>query len=163
MHRNPRLGWFIVVSIALAMMSGGRAGVLAQEATPPPHGIELAPGVTAEEMPPLPDQPTFYRLRLAPGSSFTGDDTDPTISLVYVEAGIVRLTFGAPTGVSRAAATPTPIEPVAAGTEFVVHPGDYFIAPGHATVEVHNDGPEPASLLVAALLPTSAAAGTPVR
>jgi quercetin dioxygenase-like cupin family protein len=51
---------------------------------------------------------------------------------------------------------------VAAGTEFIVGPGESFIWPPNVAGELRNDGPEPAVQLLAFLFPTEEEAATPM-
>jgi quercetin dioxygenase-like cupin family protein len=132
----------------------------AQEGTPPPGGFEIAPGVTAEELAPGPagsDQPALYRLTFAPGVTFSADAT-PEISLGYLESGELTFTVDAPVTVTRAGATDAPGESVAANTEFTVQAGDYFVFPPQSSGEVRNDGQDPASLMIASIIPAGGGA-----
>jgi hypothetical protein len=63
--------------------------------------MEIAPGVTAEEVPTEPGNPPVFRIHLDPGAAAAFDDTDPWLSLVYVEEGTVTFTIAAPVCVTR--------------------------------------------------------------
>ena len=139
----------------------------AQDATPPARTLEIAPGVTAEEVPAEPGSPPLFRIHLDPGAAVAFDDTDPSLSLVYVEDGTVTFTIAAPVSVTRAGAEDQAAEPIVAAVEFTAGPGDYFIAPANTAAELRNDGTDPATILVASMIPrgagmgTSSASGTP--
>jgi len=111
------------------------AGVSAQDATPAPLGFELAPGVTAEDVPPPEGSPALFRVQIAAGTNWAASDgTDPSIALVYGETGTVTIRVEAPVTIYRVGATGQPGDAVAAGTEFDVHPGDYLAAPPSVAV-----------------------------
>ena len=131
----------------------------AQEATPPAGTTEeIGPGVTFTLLPASQDPPTLYRLGIAPGAALPFA-SDPSISLVYVESGVVTLTMNAP--VSDTRATP------AAGDSdntLRVEQGDYFVLPPQVAGEIRNEGAEPAAIVIAAITPgllPPAAMGTP--
>ena len=162
MRRMPVLVSVVAV-VLLALAAAGRVGpaAVAQEGTPPAGGFEIAPGVTAEALAFAPGQeaPSLYRLTFAPGVTYRVDPA-PDISLVYVEAGALTATLDAPVTITRAEATDAPGEAVAAGTEFTLAAGDYAAFPPLVGGEVRNDGQEPASVVVAAIVPSAMA--TPV-
>lgn len=128
----------------------------AQEATPPPAGFEIAPGVTAEILPTSEDPPSLYRLHFAPGVTYPFSD-DPSVSVVYVESGAIALRLDAPVTVGQVGATDAPGENIAADTEFTVLAGDYFLLPPLVSGEVRNDGDEIATVAVAGFIPDAIA------
>ena len=142
-----------VVVVAWAML--GWASIShAQEATPPPTGFEIAPGVTAEALAFVPGQeaPSLYQLTFAPGTIYAFEPS-PEISLVYVVAGAVTMTLDAPVTVTRATNPGEVGEVVGAGTAFPFNLGDYTVLPAMVDGEVRNDGSEPATVLVSAIIP----------
>ncbi len=148
----------------LAWAGGGSSGTVAQEGSPPAGGFEIAPGVTAEALAFVEGQetPALYRLTFAPGVSYTIAPA-PELSLVYGEAGALAFTLDAPVTITRAGAAASPGEAVAAGTEFTLGAGDYTVFPLLVGGEARNDGQEPASFVVASIIPPAAAtpAATP--
>ena len=166
MRRSP-----VLISVAAVVLLGvvvaGRVGPLAgaQEGTPPAGAFEIAPGVTAEGLAFAVGQeaPSLYRLTFAPGVTYAVQPA-PDISLAYGESGALVFGLDVPVTVTRAGATAAPGEPVAAGTEFTLQPGDYFVVPPLAAGEIRNEGDEPASVVVASIIPGGRAtpeAGTP--
>ncbi|MDP9359343.1 MAG: hypothetical protein M3R02_29470 [Chloroflexota bacterium] len=165
MRRTPVL--LSVVAVVLLGLVAAGIGPLAraQEGTPPPGGFEIAPGVVAEGLAFAAGQetPALYRLTFAPGVVYPIAPA-PEISLVYSEAGMLTLTLDAPVTITRAGATGSPGEAVAAGTGFMMHTGDYAVFPSLVGGEARNDGPEAATVLVASIIPPGMAtpvAGTP--
>jgi hypothetical protein len=150
----------VLLALAGALSIRRGPGALAQDSTQQPGVMQVAPGVMAEEIPSQPGRPTVYRLRLAPGASFTADKSESAVSLIYIESGSITATFGGPIGVNRGASPSQPAEQIAAGVAFTANAGDFFIAPPHTAVEVHTNGSAPASILVAAVIPPIM--GTPV-
>ncbi len=155
------------VVILLGLLVAGRVGsmAVAQDATPPPGGFEIAPGVTAEGLAFAMGQeaPSLYRLTFAPGVIYRVEPA-PDISLAYLETGALTLTLDAPVTITRAGSSDAPGEAVTASTEFTVEAGDYFVLPPLASGEVRNDGEVAASVMVAAIVPAgmgTLAAGTP--
>jgi hypothetical protein len=147
--------------VVLALIASRTGGVGAQVATPGPLGFEIAPGVTAEDIAPPEGSPALFRLQIAAGVTFAASDgSEPSIVLIYGESGTLTVHVEAPMTVNRSGATGQPAEDIAAGTEFTVGPGDYFVAPPNVAAEIRNDGTAPATLLVASLLPPPAN-GTP--
>ena len=147
-----RLVTAVVVAWALL---GGASLTYAQEATPPPQGFEIAPGVTAEALAFVPGQeaPSLYQLTFAPGAIYAFEPS-PEISLVYVVAGAVNITLDAPVTVTRATNPGRGRRAaVGAGTAFPFDLGDYTVLPAMVDGEVRNDGSEPATLLVSAIVP----------
>ena len=161
MRRTPVL--LSVAAVALLGLAGARVGPVggAQEATPPAGGFEIAPGVTAEGLAFAAGQeaPSLYRLTFAPGVTYSFVPA-PEIALVYGEVGSLTVTLDAPVTVTRAGATDTPGETVAAGTEFALGAGDYVVFPLLVGGEVRNDGQEAASVVVAAIVPSGMATPT---
>jgi hypothetical protein len=90
------------------------------------------------------------------------DPTDPSLGLVYVEAGSVTVQLNAPLQITRAAmvamlATPNAAipgpEPVAANATVMIHAGDSVVGPPNVGGEVRNTGSSPAVLLLAGIAP----------
>jgi hypothetical protein len=146
-----RLATTVVVAWALL---GGASLTHAQEATPPPQAFEIAPGVTAEALAFVPGQeaPSLYQLTFAPGAIYAFEPS-PEISLVYVVAGAVNITLDAPVTVTRATNPGEVGEVVGADTAFSFNLGDYTVLPAMVDGEVRNDGSEPSTLLVSAIVP----------
>ncbi|MDQ3513167.1 MAG: hypothetical protein M3462_05795 [Chloroflexota bacterium] len=152
-----------VLVVGLVALSGLVPGARAHDATPPPGGFEIAPGVTAELLPTADDPPSLYRLRFAAGVTYPFEG-DPSLVVAYVESGTLTFRCDAPVTVARVDATGTPGEPVAAGTEFTVTAGGYFVLPPFVSGEVRNDGSESGAMSVAGIIPGEIAtptAGTP--
>ena len=144
----------VTVVVVICAMLGWASISHAQEATPPPGGFEIAPGVTAEALAFVPGQeaPSLYQLTFAPGTIYAFEPS-PEISLVYVVAGAVTITLDAPVTVTRATYPGEVGEVVGAGTAFPFNLGDYTVFPAMVDGEVRNDGSEPATLLVSAIVP----------
>ena len=160
--------WITAVAlISMLAVTGAVAPIashtaLAQESAATPGTMEIASGVIAEEVVIPAGEPQIFRFHFDPGASVSFDDTDPSISLVYVETGKLTATFQGPISVSRAASAGSPAEPVAADKEFTATTGDYFVAPGNTAVELRNDGSEPLTLLVATLIPATGGVASPM-
>ena len=142
-----------VVAVVWTML-GWASGSQAQEATPPPAGFEIAPGVTAVALAFVPGQeaPSLYQLTFAPGTIYAFEPS-PELSLVYVVAGSVTITLDAPVTVTRVTEPGTAGEVVEAGTSFAFDVGDYTVLPVMVDGEVRNDGSELATLMVSAIVP----------
>jgi len=153
----------LIVALGIAsIFAHTSAPVAAQDGTPVPGTLEIAPGVVAEEVLIPAGEPAIFRFHIDPGASVSFPDTDPSLSLVVVEAGTLTASFDGPIGITRAGAADAPAEAVAAGTEFTASIGDYFVAPASTALELGNDGTETVTLLVATLFPpVSGATGTP--
>lgn len=143
---------FAVVLLGLVSAVGLAFSAGAQDATPPAGGFEIAPGVMAEILPTSQDPPLLYRLHFAPGVTYEMME-DPSIGVVYINAGTLVLRVDVPVTVAQSGATGTAGETFTAGTEFTVTAGDYFVLPPSATGEVRNDGDETATVSVAGLVP----------
>ena len=168
---------FVVsVSVALVVLLGlvattGRS-TTAQEAfaTPGPGEFEIAPGQIGRELagailaepPAAPVYLGLLRFTTAPGSVFIGAAEDPSVGLIFVESGVVTFRLEGPVTITRASGA----EEVAAGAEFTLEAGEFFVWPPYMEGEVRNDGQEPAVTLLANLAPEEAAgpliAGTPI-
>jgi hypothetical protein len=164
-----RFGLLLSV-IAFVLMGlvalGSTTTTRAQEATPLAGGLpfEIAPGVTADILPTSDDPPSLYRVRFAPGVIYELE-VSPAVSLVYVEAGSLVLHLDAPLTVMRGGETDVPGESIAADAEVTLEPGDYTVFPPNVSGEARNDGPDPAQVAVAELVPEQLAQslmGTPV-
>lgn len=156
----------VVVALLLFVLvtvSGVVPSVGAQDATPPPGGFEIAPGVTAEILPTSEDPPSLYRLQFAPGVTYE-IVASPSLEVAYLEAGTLTLSIDTPVTVGNLGATDAAGENIAADTEFTVSAGDYFALPPGAGGELRNDGAETAVVSVAGLVPDGMAMpaeGTP--
>ena len=173
----------VVAVVLVGLLAAGRVtATAAQEGTPaaeemaPPEGVTFEPlGFgTAEELPETPADVVLARFTLDPGTGFPIEADDPSVALVYVEAGALTARVEAPVRVTRAAtiaafATPGAVEEgavpepeeVAAGTEFALAAGDSAFFPLNAPGEIRNDGPERVVGLVAVVEPLEAGGGTP--
>jgi hypothetical protein len=141
--------------VLLGLIALGSASTTrAQDATPLAGGLpfEIAPGVTADILPPLEDPPSLYRVRFAPGVTYKLESS-PAISLVYVEAGTLVQHLDGPVTVVRAGATDAPGEPMAADAEVTLSAGDYTTVPPEVGGEIRNEGQDPAQVAVAELVP----------
>jgi len=145
---------FGMVSVGGLVLSAG-----AQDATPPISGFEIAPGVTGEILPTSEDPPSLYRLHFAPDVTFPFSD-DPSLGVVYVEAGTLTLRSNLPVTVAQLGATDAEGENIAAETEFTVTAGDYFVLPPFVAGEVRNDGDETATVSIAGIVPEEMATPT---
>ena len=157
----------VLLSVAVVFLSFGtvvleRGQAHAQDATPPPGGFEIAPGVTAEALAFVPGQdvPSLYRVTIDPGVTYSFDPA-PDISLLYGETGSLVVTLDAPVTVFHAIDVGQPGEAVAAGDEFRIEIGDYVVFPPLVDGEVTNAGKEPASVMVASIMPMPGAVPTP--
>ena len=130
----------------------GPVSTVAQESTPAAetNGVEIAPGVAFDLLPPSEDPPSLYRLRLAPGATlaFVGD---PAISLVYVEFGALSLQMDAAISDSRSDEAGGDEEDV--DTAVMLSEGDYFVLPPLVAGEIRNEGQDPMSIVIAAITP----------
>jgi quercetin dioxygenase-like cupin family protein len=164
----------LLVAVLLSVGVAGRVSAItrAQEGTPSatdmaPEGITFTPlGFgTADTLPATPADFSLFRIGFDPGASFPIEATDPSVALVFVEAGAITIRVDAPTRVTRAAtiaafatpgmdenAIPAPDE-IAAGIEFTMAAGDSAFFPPNETGEVRNDGQEQAVILIANIEP----------
>ena len=150
-----------VVLVGLAVAGRGGPPARAQEAagTPPagevaaPEGVRFEPlGFgTAAELPTAPARVVLARVQFEPGGRFPLGQ-DPSLVLLYVEAGALAVRVDAPLQVVREAAARGP-KAVAAGTEATLLAGDSAVPPLGAPCAVRNPGPEPAVALVAVVEP----------
>ena len=100
----------------------------------------------------------LIRLTFAAGGSIALH-THPGDAVFFVESGRIAWTTGegtplltrAAAAAAIAAGTPTPPEPVAAGQEVVLEPGDAVFYDGQTSHAVRNDGAEEAVVLYAGL------------
>lgn len=144
----------VIALLVFAFVAGSGLvpGAGAQDATPPPGGFEIAPGVTAEILPTSEDPPSLYRLQFAPGVTYEIVPS-PALEVAYLEAGALTLRLDAPVTVGSLGATDAAGENIAADTEFTFSEGDYFVLPPSVGGELRNDGSEPAVISVAGLVP----------
>ena len=161
--RRPALLIPGLVLVLVALLAASRLPAThAQEGTPPVVGLPA--GVTVEPIafdlaaaPPGLAAVRLTRVRLEPGARLALSPDDPSLAVVAVESGTLAVRATAPVVVSRAAGTATPgaatPEQIAAGTAFRLGPGDAFVGPPYAGGELRNDGPEPAVILTAAVVP----------
>ena len=108
---------FAVLLVGLALGARLGAGALAQGGTPPAEEEEfdLPEGVTFEglgfgttaELPEVPADLSLFRFNLEPGAGFDLDP-EPSVALVYVEAGTLTATVEQAMTVLRAAGPGTP-------------------------------------------------------
>lgn len=158
MNRIARISTAVTVALLTLVTATGiffSAG--AQDATPPPEGFEITPGVTAEIVPPVEDPPSLYRLQFAPDVTYAFTD-DPTLGVVYVESGTLTLRLDTAVTVAQVGATDEEGESIAAGAEFTVTAGDYLALPPFTSGEVNNEGPEVGTIVVAGFIPEGSAA-----
>lgn len=160
----------LVTLPAVVLVGLFAAGALAQEGTPVaeeamPEGLSfegLGFGI-AEDLPATPAEVALFRIGIEPGAGFPLDPEDPSVALVYVEAGEVTLDVDAPITVLRAPGPGTPFpeeqEEFAAGTEFTLATGDSALFPPRVTGEARNQGAEPVAVLVANLAPLEEGVG----
>ena len=181
--RRPPVPLALALAALLALLAGGSAAhTAAQEGTPPAEGFALE-GVgffplgfgTAEELPAAPADLVLVRFTLEPGASIPADAGDPSVALVYVEAGALTAEAGTPVRVTRAAVIaafatpgaepegPPMLEEVAAGTAFTLAAGDSVVLPPNVAAELRNDGQERVVGLAAIVAPPEMGgeAGTP--
>lgn len=150
--------------VGIVTVSGLAPGAGAQDATPPPGGFEIAPGVTAEILPTLQDPPSLYRIQFAPGVTYEVAASS-SLEVIYFESGSLTLRLDAPVTVGNLNAIDAVGENYAADTEFTVTAGDYFALPPGVGGELRNEGDEPAVVSAAGLVPEGVgmpADGTPV-
>ncbi len=157
MSRARAIALILVVCVAGLAAFSPLTGTRAQESTPvvTSFEFEIAPGVTASILPVPEDPPSLYRLRFDAGVTypFSGN---PSIGLVLVESGRLVLRVDVPVTVSRGSAAGAAGENMAAGTEFTVAQGDFFVLPSLASGEVRNETEAEVSVAVASLLPGGA-------
>lgn len=146
------VSFLAVMLLGMVSVGGLVPGAGAQDATPPTGGFEIAPGVTADILPASDDPPSLYRLFVAAGVTYEFS-SDPSLAVVYVEAGTATLQVELPVTRFQTGATDAAGESFAAGTEFTVTSGDYFVLPPLATGSVRNDGNEPVEFSVAGIVP----------
>lgn len=135
---------------------------LAQESTPgPPDSFELAPGVVADNMVFVDGQenPSLYHLHFAPGVSYPVQ-ASPSLELVHMESGTMTVRLSAPVTVSQLNAMDGSGEAVAAGTEFTLGAGQYFVLAPGVSGEVRNDSDETATISIAGMIPGGTATPT---
>jgi hypothetical protein len=139
---------------------------LTQEITPVAQpSIEALAFASAGKLPPSPGAVGLLRLTFPAGTVLPLEPGDPSLALVYVEAGTLSVRIEAPVTVSRApkAGTAEPTqEEIPAGTGFVAGPGDSFISPAVIAGEARNDGPEPVVVLAAVVEPDVETTAAPV-
>ena len=148
----------LLVADAAALAAGGRIPATgAQDATPAAAGttVEVVAAGESATLPSAPVDIVLLRFRTPPGVVDVVPADDPALGLIYVESGQLTVTLTAPVVVVRAGtlATPGAGEPVAAGTQVVLGPGDSFVGPPNSGGEFRNDGAEELGLLVAAVAP----------
>jgi hypothetical protein len=162
-------GWFALGRLSDA--TGAQQGTPPGGASEPSEGLAFALlGVgTADELPAPPADLALFRLMLEPGVVLPLDPADPSASLLYVESGTLSLRVDAPLTVRRASTAATPVagagdegeparEPVAAGTEVTLGPGDSVVISPRSAGEARNGGTEPLVLLISEVAPRQDAA-----
>jgi hypothetical protein len=156
MRRAPSL----VLAVALLALAGP-TGALAQDATPVGpaadgatvenlYGFTLPAGAVPAQV----GGAVFLRFTVSPGTSFDFSVpcwVSPAADAWYVEAGRFAVRPAAPARLVRSGSgAAAPEEPVAAGQEVVLGPGNLLVYVGLPPVpgEFRNPGPEPVSGLV---------------
>lgn len=128
---------------------------VAQESTPgPSDSFEIAPGVTADNVVFVDGQenPSLYHLHFAPGVSYPVQ-ASPSLELVLMESGTLTVRLDAPVTISQLNAMDGSGEAVAAGAEFTLGAGQYFVLAPGVSGEVRNDGEETATVSIAGMIP----------
>jgi len=156
----------LTIAFAAAVLIFGEGNPVAgQVATPQAEaeGVVLPAGVTAarlaaglaEPFSLAPSVLELVRFTFAPGAVLHLPEENPSLALVYVEAGTLTARVAAPVLITRAApiGIPSTPEAIAVGTEFRAGPGGSFVGPPHVAVEARNDESEPLVLLMAVLEP----------
>jgi hypothetical protein len=119
-------------------------------------GISFEPfAITpVETLPAAPALLILGRDRLEPGG-VNVVPPDPGLGLIAVETGVGQITVEAPIVVTRAGTggESGTQETIPANTPFTVGPGDSFIWPPNAGGVVRNEGSEPTTAIVSAILP----------
>lgn len=175
--RRSHLLVFLVMVMSLALIAVPVQRIGAQDATPAaeeafelPEGLTFEPLAhgTTENLPAARIDFELFRLRFEPGVVFQAGEDDPSLALVYVEAGALTAVVAGPMTVLRAAESGTPFpetEEVPAGEAFTLQAGDSALFPPNVNAEVRNDEAEPVVLLVAETSPATSGgedgAGTP--
>jgi hypothetical protein len=152
-----RVGKLLAGLLLVGVFGGfGMALATAQDATPP-SAIELAPGVTADQVVLFEgrENPSHYRLHFAPGVSYTVSPSD-SLELAYIEAGALTIALDAPTMRGTVGDTGS-AELLPANTEVTLAAGTYFVLQPSTGGTVRNDGQEPTIVSVAGVLPSTAA------
>ena len=142
-----------VMVLGMAMAGTVGSGAVAQDATPAPPGvIEIAPGVTADSVVFVPgrENPLLYRLNFEPGVTYPIQPAQ-SLELVYVEVGHLTVELDTPVTVSQLGTEDTAGETYAAGMEFTVSVGEYFVLPPNASGVVRNEGLDTATVSVAGI------------
>jgi quercetin dioxygenase-like cupin family protein len=161
MRRHVVLGLTVVLVVG-ALLGTSRAQGHVQQTTPP-----AASGITGVKVETLGRGPSraapgntllLFRMTFAPGGKIALH-RHPGDGVFYVDSGRITWTTGegtplltrAAAAAAIAAGTPTPPEPLAAGQEVVLEPGDAVFYDGQTSHEVRNDGAEEAVVLYAGL------------
>jgi quercetin dioxygenase-like cupin family protein len=160
-----RLRLLVVAFGAAGLVLAAGRSIAAQSATPQAGtGVELPAGITRQDFamgsatPLLPTGGAtieLVRFTFAPGAVVVLPEASPSLALVYVEAGVLRVRIDAPVTLTRAAAGGSAGEPetIPAGTAFTAGQNDFFVGPPHVAIEARNDGSEPLVVLKAVLEP----------
>ena len=143
----------------VAVIGMGGSGIIAAQDATPPSVIDIAPGVTADQVVIFEGRqaPSLYRLHFTPGTSYTVEPSEQ-LELVYIEAGTMSLTLDAPFIVGVAAdpgSAPTTIE---ANTETTLTAGQYVVLAPSVGGTVRNTGQDELVISVAGVLPGQATA-----
>jgi len=161
-----RLSLLVVLMLMLvgAVAVNGVSRTSAQDEGTPTDGSFTEEGVSFE---PLAFGETesvglgLVRITLDPGAGFPSEADDPSLALVYMEAGTLTITLEGPITVTRAGAfdvflaspeaedAEPPTEEIPAGQEFQLMAGDSALFPANTAGDIRNDGTEPAVGLVA--------------
>ncbi len=155
---------FVVVLMVMSMA----VGLSAQEASPPaqpltpPESLEIAPGVTVDNMvfKEGAQVPVAYRLTFEPGVVYPVVP-GPNLEVGYMESGSLVMTLDAPVTVKQVSDAQGEGETYSAGTEFTLETGYFLVLQPGVGGEIRNDSDEPALLSVVGLTPEGGTIATP--
>ncbi|CAA9563761.1 MAG: hypothetical protein AVDCRST_MAG49-2725 [uncultured Thermomicrobiales bacterium] len=185
--RVALLGFLVASSpAALAITQDGppaAALVIAQDGTPSAEGVFDLEGVGFEPLAvtsgvgvPSPADLVLVRLTLEPGAVLPADPNDPSLAMVFVEAGeltlapdgAVTVTRAGALGPARATAEAggpfvAPEETAAAGATLTLREGDVAFVPANSNAEIRNEGEKPVVLLVFLVAPPNGDEAVPAE
>jgi hypothetical protein len=153
--------------VLLALVSFLRAtslNAVAEEGTPtvteePAGGLRFEPLAfgMAEALPIAPAKFSLLRATMDPGVILPIEAEDPSVSLIYIEAGALTFKVAAPIVVMRGAAGNAngglDPEEVGPGVDVVVEAGDSVLLPENVSGEIRNDSTVSAVALAALVEP----------
>lgn len=145
---------FLMLAAVAATIPGPAASMSAQEATPCPLWPQSEPGIVTWEVGQFMQWPSTTLVQFAPGVSQPANDGTSgaqLITAIYVQSGVLTVVAETPMAVNRGGSAGVP-ETMAAGTEFTVEEGDFFVT-GPAQPAIRNDGTEPATYQSAVIYP----------